>query len=432
MKIKSLHLKNFRLFDDLKIEFDEQLNVFVGENGAGKSTVLEVISRFLDSGSAIESDEERFFVFNARDLNGKSNGGMEFVLEENGIQYFAGFKILGGNGVAYFDSPVDNARPLGNLWAELDKAKANIPAFPIVAFFGDGIQPEMMTSKTFSNNKEFKAWSKVFESVDVRLGNFKIWFEEQEDFENEKRLDEANDYRNPVLEIIRASFENFLSNFSGRKFNNLRIRRRQQRFGLSNNVEGQKTIISQVLINKDKQELEVDQLSNGEKALLMLVFDIARRLAVVDSVFPPREVCANGEGIVIIDEIDLHLHPSWQREVLPALMKTFPKIQFIATTHSPQVLSKIPRKQIFVLEDGKLVKNTPPTLGRDANSILYELFGVSERPIEFQEKLDRCIQLIDDDKFAEAKILLHELAELWGETDGEIVRARTLIELAEA
>ena len=101
--------------------------------------------------------------------------------------------------------------------------------------------------------------------------------------------------------------------------------------------------------------------------------DLARRLAIANPWL--GENALEGEGIILIDEIDLHLHPQWQRRVLPALTQTFPNCQFIVTTHSPQVLSEVPGESVFILENGKLLDYSPHTRGRDSNSILSEIFN---------------------------------------------------------
>jgi len=162
--------------------------------------------------------------------------------------------------------------------------------------------------------------------------------------------------------------------------------------------------------------------------LLMLVTDLARRLAILNPAVREPAQALEGKGIVLIDEIDLHLHPQWQRIVISRLTETNPNCQFIVTTHSPQVLSHVYRENVFILNNAQVVKVTPPTFGRDNNSILYELMGVTERPIEVQQKLDKCFKLIDDEKIEEAKTALAKLADLLGDDDPEIVRAYTLID----
>lgn len=178
-------------------------------------------------------------------------------------------------------------------------------------------------------------------------------------------------------------------------------------------------------ITKNNQDFKIEQLSDGEKMLLMLVTDLARRLAIANP--NSRNALLNGEGIVLIDEIDLHLHPQWQRSVIPSLTQTFPNCQFIVTTHSPQVLSEVKRENVFIIENYQIVENTPHTYGKDSNSILYELMDVKERPETVQNQINNCLRLIDNGQIETAKSALNELSNLLGENDSEVVRANTLI-----
>jgi predicted ATP-binding protein involved in virulence len=116
----------------------------------------------------------------------------------------------------------------------------------------------------------------------------------------------------------------------------------------------------------------------------MLVADIARRLAILNPKASSPEEVLKGNGIVLIDEIDLHFHPAWQCMVIPGLRATFPNCQFFVTTHSPQVLSNVPKENVFILnvfilEDGQIYPADSTTYGRDTNAILAQLMGVSER-----------------------------------------------------
>ena len=105
-------------------------------------------------------------------------------------------------------------------------------------------------------------------------------------------------------------------------FENLRVRRNPDR----------------LMIAKNGVEYNISQLSGGEKCLLALVGDLAYRIAVAN---PNLSNPLAGTGIVLIDEIELHMCPAWQQCILSALRKTFPNIQFIITTHSPQVMNEI-------------------------------------------------------------------------------------------
>lgn len=133
-----------------------------------------------------------------------------------------------------------------------------------------------------------------------------------------------------------------------------------------------------------------------------------------------------GKGIIVlIDEIDLHLHPAWQRAIIPALEKTFPNIQLITTTHSAQVLSTVNKENVFLLEDFKVVPTIPHTFGKDSNSILNDLFGVGERLNEAKKEFQELYHLIDDEnKKEKAERKLIEMEEKYGNDDVEVVRAK--------
>ncbi|MDM8525382.1 AAA family ATPase [Desulfococcaceae bacterium HSG8] len=110
---------------------------------------------------------------------------------------------------------------------------------------------------------------------------------------------------------------------------------------------------------KNNSEFSIEQLSDGEKCLIALIGDIARRLAIAN---PSLDDPLQGKAVILIDEIDLHLHPSWQRMILPGLLATFPKCQFVITTHSPQVLGETDARHIFLLhrnEQDQIVCSRP-------------------------------------------------------------------------
>ena len=128
-------------------------------------------------------------------------------------------------------------------------------------------------------------------------------------------------------------------------------------------------------------------------------------------------------------EIDLHLHPEWQRNIIPALLRTFPNLQFVVTTHSPIVLSYIDSESIRLIEDFKLVEKLPPTWGRDPNSILTEIFDQPLRAEEMEKALHELAVLIDDEKHDKARQKLDEIRSRLGDDDAEVVRYTTMIEM---
>ena len=154
-----------------------------------------------------------------------------------------------------------------------------------------------------------------------------------------------------------------------------------------------------------------------------MVSDIARRLVTAN----PNDagVLKIGKGIVLVDEVDQHLHPGWQRNIVPALCKVFPSIQFILTTHSPQVLSNVQNEKVFLLDDFS-VYSVPETFGRDSNEILELVFDVPESP--FKNKIKNIYKLISQKKYYEAREERNLLAHDIGPEYNEIVKIDQFLE----
>ena len=160
---------------------------------------------------------------------------------------------------------------------------------------------------------------------------------------------------------------------------------------------------------------------------MALVADIARRAVILndqDGADAPMLV----EGVVLVDEIDLHLHPRWQRDVLKGLRAAFPKLQFIVTTHSPQVLSSVENRQVRRLIDYEVHAGGVFVEGRDTNAILRELMGTDDRDERGRKALHTLHDLIDGGKSNEARALLAQLRTLWGNDDTVLIRATGLLD----
>jgi predicted ATP-binding protein involved in virulence len=141
---------------------------------------------------------------------------------------------------------------------------------------------------------------------------------------------------------------------------------------------------------------------------------------------PGLEDPLQSPGVLLIDEIELHLHPQWQRRVISALQAAFPKVQLLVTTHAPAVLATVPNECVVVLDDGKVLPGVPRVYGLDANSILTGLMGTSTLPEAVQAKFDALYRLIDDDPEA-ASAAIEALSAEVGPDHPELVRARGLL-----
>ena len=179
-------------------------------------------------------------------------------------------------------------------------------------------------------------------------------------------------------------------------------------------------------VEKDGQLLTVNQLSDGEKCLIAMVSDLARRMAIANPTGNPL----NGEGIILIDEIALHLHPRWQRMIVPRLLEVFPNCQFMISTHSPHVLTHIQPENIFLLKwvDGNITAQRPSeSYGKNVDRILEDLMDLdTTRPTQVSNDLHRIYEMIDSNDLDEAKQQIATIRQKIGD-DPDLVKAEVLI-----
>jgi predicted ATP-binding protein involved in virulence len=147
-------------------------------------------------------------------------------------------------------------------------------------------------------------------------------------------------------------------------------------------------------------KLYLDQLSDGYLVMLAVVMDFALRLALANPPERPGDDVLASEAILSIDEVDLHLHPSWQQRVIPDLRRTFPNTQLILTTHSPQVTTTVPSSNLRILRGSQLYSAPPGTEGAEAQRLLEDAFQVNARPkLPRAQELDEYLRLVNDRKW---------------------------------
>lgn len=322
MKLTNLHLKNFKNFEDSNFNFDGKSAIICGANDVGKSAVLAAINYLCYNWlHLLNPAQSTFFKTLRAELVrfGASNLEIsaEFTLDGNQLELRKAYtKAHSGK-----SARVENNKQLYDCFIAqylslYGEGTGNLPIFV-----------NYSTSRFVQNislrarmNYEFSPWSALEHTIEDVLDfhTFFEWLRSQEDYETEIIREQHNfDYRDPSLECVRKAIRVMLPGFG-----DLRVKRNPDR----------------LMITKNGIEYNIRQLSGGEKCLLALVGDLAYRIAVAN---PNLSNPFESTGIVLIDEIELHLCPAWQQRILSDLRKTFPNIQFIITTHSPQVLSEI-------------------------------------------------------------------------------------------
>ena len=174
--------------------------------------------------------------------------------------------------------------------------------------------------------------------------------------------------------------------------------------------------------------MPINQLSDGYKSTISLVADIAYRMAVLNPQLLGK-VCQETDGIVLIDEVDLHLHPTWQQRILGDLAEIFPKVQFIVSTHAPAVISTVRSENIILLDQGMAYAPSGEVHGKDTNTIIRGVMHASERPVAIKTLFQEFYHWIDVDDAVKAEETLDELKRNIGEDDPEIASCNIKLRL---
>lgn len=416
MKIDALKLSGFRGAVDLPLALDERLSVFVGVNGAGKSTVLDALAlalswaanRIRHSGSSGRPIDE------AEITNGKSTAAIELTCQtESGKVEWKLSKSRAGHAAedkSSFNQLSEYARFVQGRISETSE-RFDLPLF---AYYP--VNRAVLDIPLRIREKHRFTLLTAYDDALTAGANFRTffeWFREREDLENENRkyLDElikpeGFSFPDRQLEAVRHALSSFLP-----EFKNLTVRRNPLRME----------------VEKQGQRLSVNQLSDGEKCMIALIGDMARRLSIAN---PTLDNPLMGHGIVMIDEIDLHLHPKWQRLVVPKLLEVFPNCQFIVSTHSPHVITHVQPESLYMLQQtphGVQVDRPRESFGKNVDRVLEDLMGLATtRPDEVESSLRDIFLAIDNGGLQEARGKIEGLRRSIGD-DPDLVRADVLI-----
>ena len=446
MILSDLRLRNFRCFEDLLLRFNGRLTVLVANNGNGKTSILDAIAiafgPFLTRLPKVKGKD-----FGANDLRIKEDGkpapfhsisARVFVGDEK-IEWTRFAKRDQSNwteletereiqaereklnaGNSY--DPSQSRNRLGELYKFADgfieASQTEAPfSLPILAYYGTGRGVFAVPERRTGFQKDFERFDAYQGCLDPKT-NFRKFFEYfyfLEDFEKRQIVDEKNfDFRNPELEVIRRAITTFLEEFS-----NPRTELRPLRFLLDQ------------ACGESVYTFDVRTLSDGYRTSLGVVMDLASRMAEAN---PHMGINAlDSAGVVLIDEIDMHLHPEWQQHIIQDLQRTFPNLQFICTTHSPQLLSTVPKESILLIDRDHQVRSPDQqTRGVPSNEILSRVMDVDPTPAvseaEMLSQLKALIQtgMTERDEYSQ---LRSKLEAHFGKGHPELLECDRLIRL---
>ena len=360
MRFTSLHMTDFRGTRELEIDFEPDVTVIVGRNGSGKTSILDALAMMVglvryapgeipqsSSGlvpalSDIREGAHRSALQATYELEDQSSG----MHEANTLKI-----TIGG----------DARRP-----AEARAYGKPAPSRPPVVYFrqerGFGLEGDGNVGPPAEDLSDPEALQDRSLQKDLRaIGDLTAWWDRRDAQEARRVRDGERNYRDPELETIRDLIAR-IDTFSGLTFDST-----ASPPGL-------------YFIKNDGTPVHVSGLSGGERSYIIMLADLARRLQV----FAPGKPLDEIPAIVLIDEVELNLHPGWQSEIVPTLTDVFRACQFIVTTHSPQVLSGVDSAKVRVIEEDVpdwSWKVTVPlsTRGRTSNYLLEGVLGARER-----------------------------------------------------
>ncbi|SCD20201.1 putative ATP-binding protein [Proteiniphilum saccharofermentans] len=401
MKIKELKIRNFRRIDNLHILPDRQINVIIGENGAGKSSLLDAIAYLLSW-------------FTARIVNLKGNGNtiksddisvterdaeISVCLDPGNNTPEIAWNLYGSRNKLEKAGKTDLSELMNYVKSLLSLKDSNsISSVPIVAYYrvNRSVTEIPLRVKKMEYGNIFEVYKTAFENK-TGFRAFFSWYRNREDLENQRmRFENAGE--DPQLSAVRRALSSFFPDY-----NDLHVRRNPM----------------SMVLKKGDTLFNLNQLSDGEQCYLALISDLSRKLVIAN---PESQDPLKGHGIVLLDEIELHLHPSWQKGVIDKLKEVFPNIQFFITTHSPLVVSNINAEQLILMREGERVYTSSLSFGKEVNDILIDFFNLSSpRGIEMERSIEEAKKALRSNNREEYNRLMDKIKNQLPPSDKDVI-----------
>lgn len=419
MRIDELQLQNFKAFQSASFRFHPHFNLVVGVNGMGKTSLLHALevamAAWQYAGSFRSLIDKRQIENKEIFLKPTSLGDRPQLEPQFPVTVQAKGRVLKKTGtwkrsrIGLDDATGINSRDIyfydkvGALLTQVQAGEA--VNLPLIASYGAGrlwhdYQATEKVDETIRLSRLFAYRDAFHTRMSAQLLTDWIKQEEAAVFaEGKSSVDEAGA---AVKQAILGCLENA---------KRLWFDPRREQLVVSFHSD---------------QVIPFSNLSDGQRTVLTLVGDIARR-AITLNPHHQLQACAKTEGMVLIDELDLHLHPRWQRRVIQDLRRTFPALQFICTTHSPQLIGQAKAEEIILLSANGSASQPSQSFGMDSNWVLRHIMGSDDRDPEVSQEIDALFELIESNQLAQAQIKVDALRTRLGEHP-DLVEAQALIQ----
>ena len=414
MIVTRLKLVNLRVIEAAEFRFQPGFNLIVGVNGVGKTSILDALrvclSAFVKQANKLRAPVEAFTLGDIRvganalsvECSGQIRSSEHHYLIHKPRESTAPQEKKAGMPreqvhvtpekglfLGAVPTPVTGREPGGRPLAVLFSTKRAVPS-------------ERAPSKSVAAGGTAGAFADAFVNRELRLGELAAWMRVQEALQSER------DLAGRALAAFEDAVSRFLPGYA-----HLRVDTNER---------------PRLLIDRGHSTVAVRQMSDGERGILALVLDLTRRLVQANPQM--SDPVAEAEAVVLIDEIDLHLHPKWQRQVVHKLTAAFPRCQFIAATHSPQVIGEVEHDRIQIIANGEVYSPTH-SFGVDSSRVLEEIMDADPRTTKVEALLSQVSQEVGTQRYERARGLLARLVDQLGENDPEVTRIRTLLDFME-
>lgn len=415
MYLQKIELKNFRCFKEISLDLHPNLNVVVGVNGTGKTSILEAIRILIGS---IFSDFEKIEnkIVTPSILNDDirlSHYERQYPVEIRGIakeHLFLNVTLSWSRLLEKYKGKTKtngkDIKKLSHLIQDAIRNGNNATTIPLIAYYSTNrYKKEKKDTGLEANGSRLRGY---YNALDTTTN---IWF-----FLNiiktETLWELQENKKSVILNMVRSIATICVPDCKNIKYE----------------IKSNSVIITQT----NNEDVPFSSLSDGVRSVLALVMEIALRCFLLNP-FLGEDAPKKTSGIVLIDEIDLHLHPEWQLHILNDLTTAFPQIQFIATTHAPLILSSIKNGEIFSISDN-VVYTFPNQYKQDTSHILENMSEkIAADAEKDKKKLEQYRLLIEEGNgySDEACALRKELVDIYGAGHDELRRADIMLKLFE-
>lgn len=418
MRIDRLELRNFKKFAEFDLGLHHQFTLLIGENGAGKTSVLDALAVALGvwlvrpPDSTLSGSRRRIYPSEIR-LESSLQGDRELFTEAcGGVSVKATGQIEDRDPVTW-ERRIEEGKRSGTDNAAKDALAVIEAAYqcarteekvllPVIAYYGAGRAwlPHRERYKTRSkSNGPARRWAAFYDCLNerIRIAELNDWFHR----EAIAAVNRGGHFR-PGFEVVRRAVLRCIPGADRMWFDGER---------------------SEIVLSIEGRAQPFSNLSAGQRMMLALVADIAIKAVTQNNYLVPDEprarsngalpdVLAETPGVVLIDELDVHLHPRWQRRVATDLKSTFPRIQFVCTTHSPQVIGEVAPEEIRMLDDVAIGRAPDQSYGLDSNAILEHVMGADSRTRLGTEAIETVESALEEGDLAAVRVELEGLKRL--------------------